>query len=59
VGGGVQGLCPVAGRDRRLEEKAINHIGDGANHALGVTVLGRGVGSRETQLSATGEKERS
>jgi hypothetical protein len=58
VGGDVQGLCPVTGRERRLEEKAEDHIGGGANHALGPAVLGRGVGARETQLNATGEKER-
>jgi hypothetical protein len=54
----VQGLCPVAGRERRLEEKAADHIGGGANHALGPTVLRRGVGARETQLKASGEEER-
>jgi hypothetical protein len=53
-----QGFCPVAGRERRLEEKATNHVGGGANHALGLVVLGRGVGERETQLNAIGEKER-
>jgi hypothetical protein len=37
VGGGVQGLCPVAGRERCLEEKASNHIGGGGNHALSPT----------------------
>jgi hypothetical protein len=47
VGGGVQSLCPVAGRERRLEEKAAYHVGGGANHALDPTVLGRGVGARE------------
>jgi hypothetical protein len=57
VGGSVQGLCPVAGRERRLEEKATNHISGGANHALAPAVLGRGVGARETQLNATGEEE--
>ena len=34
VGGGVQGLCPVAGRKRRLEEKAADHIGGGVNHTF-------------------------
>jgi hypothetical protein len=58
VGGGVQGLCLVAGRERRLEEKAADHIGGGANHAFGPTVLGRGVRARETQLDAMSEKER-
>jgi hypothetical protein len=57
VGGGVQGLCPVAGRERRLEEKTTDHVGGGANHALCPVVLGGGVGARETQLNATGEEE--
>jgi hypothetical protein len=57
VGGGVQALCPVAGRERRLEEKAADHVGGGANHALCPAVLGGGVGARETQLNATGEEE--
>jgi hypothetical protein len=57
VGGDVQGLCPIASRERRLEEKATDHIGGGVNHALDPTVLGRGVGARETQLNATGEEE--
>jgi hypothetical protein len=39
----VQGLYPVAGRERRLEEKAVNHVGGGANHALCPDVLDRGV----------------
>jgi hypothetical protein len=39
VGGGMQGLCPVVGRERRLKEKAIDHVGGGANHAFGLAVL--------------------
>jgi hypothetical protein len=58
VCGHVQGLCPVASRERRLEEKAADHIGGGANHAFGTAVLGRGVRARETQLDAMSEKER-
>jgi hypothetical protein len=58
VCGGVQGLCPVARRERRLEEEATNHISGGANHAFGPAVLGRGVGTREMQLDAVGGKER-
>jgi hypothetical protein len=58
VCGDVQGLCPVAGRERPLEEKATNHISGGANHVFGPAVLGRGVGARETQLNAMSEKER-
>jgi hypothetical protein len=57
VGGGVQGLCTVAGRERCLEEKATYHFGGGANHSLGPAVLDRGVGARDTQLNATGEEE--
>ena len=48
VGGGVQSLCLVASRERRLEEKTAYHVGGGANLALDPTVLGRGVGARET-----------
>jgi hypothetical protein len=58
VSGGVQGLCPVTGGERRMEEKAADHVGGGANHAFGPAVLGRGVGARETQLDAMSEKER-
>jgi hypothetical protein len=56
--GGMKGLCPVGGRERRLKEKAADHVGGGANHALGPTVLSRGVGTRETQLDAVSEEER-
>jgi hypothetical protein len=58
VSGSVQGLCPIASRERRLKEKTSDHIGGGSNHALSLTILGRGVGARETQLNAIGEKER-
>ena len=58
VGGDVQGLYPVAGRERRLEEEAAKHIGGGADHAFGSAVLCRGVGARETQLDAVSEEER-
>jgi hypothetical protein len=54
--GGVQGLYPVAGRERRLEEKATDHVGGGANDAFGPVVLRRGVGARGTQLNAMGEE---
>jgi hypothetical protein len=55
--GGMKGLCPVGGRERRLKEKAPDHIGGGANHALGPAVLSRAVGTRETQLDAMSEEE--
>jgi hypothetical protein len=37
--GGVQGLCPVAGRERRMEEKATYHVGGGVNDAFDMAVL--------------------
>ena len=43
--GGVQGLCPVVGRERRLKKESADHVGGGANDAFGPTVLGRGVGA--------------
>jgi hypothetical protein len=43
----VQGLCLVAGRERRLKEKVADHISGGPNHALGPIVLSRGVVARE------------
>jgi hypothetical protein len=58
VGSGVKSPCPVAGGERCLEEEASDHVGGSANHSLSTTVLGRGVGARETQLDATGEEER-
>jgi hypothetical protein len=56
--GGMKGLCPVGGRERRLKEKATDHVRGGVNHALGPAVLSRGVGTRETQLDAVSEEER-
>jgi hypothetical protein len=55
--GGVHGLCPVAGRERCLKEKATDHVGGGANDVFGPVVLGRGVGARETQLDTMREEE--
>jgi hypothetical protein len=38
--GGVQGLCPVAGKESRLKEKASDHVSGGVNDAFGPTILG-------------------
>jgi hypothetical protein len=57
MGGGVQGLCPVVGRERCLEEKAADHVGGGANDVFGPDVLERGVGAREMQLAAMSEEK--
>ena len=40
---GVQGLCPVAGMERRLKEEATNLVGGGADDAFGLAILGGGV----------------
>jgi hypothetical protein len=58
LGGRVKGLDPVAGKKRSLEEKAADHVGDGANHVFDPTVLGICVWERETQLNTTSEEER-
>jgi hypothetical protein len=55
MGSGVHGICPVAGRERRLKEEVANH-GSGANDAFDPAVLGRDVRARETQLNAVGER---
>jgi hypothetical protein len=56
--GSMKGLCLVGGRERRLKEKAADHVGGGVNHVLGPAILSRGVGTRETQLDAVSEEER-
>jgi hypothetical protein len=56
--GGMQGLCPVGGREGLLEKKAADHISGGADHAFDTAVLCGGVGARETQLDAVSEKKR-
>jgi hypothetical protein len=40
---GIQGFCPVASRERRLKEEAVDHVGSGANDAFDPSVMGRGV----------------
>jgi hypothetical protein len=58
MGSSIQGLCPVAGRERRLKEEATDHVGGGANDEFSLAVLGRGVGAREAQLNVVGKKDR-
>jgi hypothetical protein len=53
---GVQGLCPVDGKERRLDEEATNHVGGDANDAFDLAVLGRSVRAREAQLNVVGEE---
>jgi hypothetical protein len=57
IGGNVQGLIPVVGRKRSLKEETTQHVGGGANHMLGSTILRGGVKTRHLQLHAVGEKE--
>ena len=54
VCGGVQGVCPVAGEERSLEEKAADHISGRVRPGRS----SRGVGAGEMQVYAIGEKEK-
>ena len=45
VGGGVKSLSPVAGWKGSLEQQGAHHIVGGADHALGLAVLGGSVGT--------------
>jgi hypothetical protein len=64
VGGSVQGLCPVAGRERRLEEEAAEHISGGgggcARPAVGASwgrsAMGRERGGGQQGAAAKGER---
>jgi len=57
IGGGVQTLCPEASRKRRLEQKGAHGVVRGANHALGLAVLGGGIRARHAQLDTVREEE--
>jgi len=57
IGGDVQALCPKTRRKRRLEQKGAYGVISGANHALGLVVLGGGIRAGHAQLDAVGEKE--
>jgi hypothetical protein len=57
IGGSVQGLSLVASRKRILKEETTQHVGGCANHALGSTILRRGVKTRHLELHAVGQKE--
>jgi hypothetical protein len=54
---GVQSLCLVAGRERRLKEEATDHVGGGVNDVFCLVILGRDVRARETHLNTVGEEE--
>jgi hypothetical protein len=40
MGSGIQGLCPVASKERHLKEEATNHVGGGANDPFGRPLWG-------------------
>jgi hypothetical protein len=42
---------------RSLEKEATQHVGGGANHALGLAILRGGVRLRHPQLHIAGDKE--
>lgn len=51
-GGNIESLDPVSRRKVSLKEKRADHVSDGTDHALDMTVLLRGVGTRETRRYA-------
>jgi hypothetical protein len=53
----VEPFYPVASRNRRLKKQGTHHIIDGANDALGFTVLRRGVWTKHPQKYPFGGKE--
>jgi hypothetical protein len=57
MGASIQRLHPIAGGERRLEEKAVDHVGGGANHAFGTTVLREGC--RDTRVAAEPSERKS
>jgi hypothetical protein len=57
VGRGVEGLGPEMGQKMRLEKKSVDGVVGRADHALSLTVLGRGIRARHPQLHPVGEKE--
>jgi hypothetical protein len=57
IGGNIQRLHPIAGGERCLEE-VTKHVGGGANHASGSTILMGSVGAREPYLNLMRKEER-
>jgi len=57
VGGGVEALSPVTGREGGLEQQGAHDVVGGANHALGLAVLRRSVGAGHPQLHTEGQEE--
>jgi len=53
----VETLSPEAGRQRDLDQKGAHDVVRGANHPLSLTVLGRGIRTRHTQLNTPREEE--
>lgn len=58
MGRHVKSLGPVGGWKMGLEEKRAHHVGDRADHALGVPILLGRVWAREPLDGATRGKER-
>jgi hypothetical protein len=57
VGSGGEGICPICGRHRGLEEQCTSDIVSGAKHAFGLAILRRGVGARHAERDTVSEKE--
>ena len=58
VGGSVEALSPEASRKVGLELKGVHDIISGANHALSLAILSRGVRARHAKQDTVRKKER-
>jgi len=57
MGGGVQGLNPVRGRQTCLEQERAEDVVGGTNDPFSSTILRRSVGAGHAQVCAAGEEE--
>jgi hypothetical protein len=58
VGGGIETLNPKAWRHRSLDQEGAHDIVRGPNHALSLSVLGRGIWTRHAELDTLREEKR-
>ena len=54
---GVKGLNPIGWRHAGLKQQGASSVIDGMNHALGFTVLRRGVWGGHAQVNTVGEEK--
>lgn len=53
----MESLNPVTSRKGGLKQEGANEVGDGANHALSLSVLRRGIRTQRQLLHVAREKE--